>query len=137
MTGLQKIRDMRADLARQRAALEKQDAELAIAEKVMTQIEGSDTPTLPGLVPFPAPPAPPPTAGGSRRERVLEALSGEKVWMTSAEVNQEIARRYGALMKGTSLYPLLSLLKKERVIVRAGDKIAIKRRAEGGSAVTT
>jgi len=95
-------------------------------------MESNDT------APIPAVPPMPPTGYGTRRERILEALSGEKVFMTSGEVNAAIAKRYGALIKGTSLYPMLTQLKKEGVIVRAGKKgdlIAIKRRAEGGSVV--
>lgn len=140
MTGLQKIRDKRADLARQRAALERQDAELAIAEKVMAEIEGDETPAQPALPAGSAPTALSKLVATSRRTRILEALSGEKVFMTSAEINEAIAKRYGAPIKGSSLYPMLSLLKQEKVIVRAGkngELIAIKRRAEGGSEVTT
>lgn len=134
MTGLQKIRAKRAELAQQRAALDGLDAELAIAERVLAKLEGDETPaaTTPSAAP------PPPPAGASRRERILEALSGEKVWMTSGEINHAIWKRHGAMIKGSSLYPMLSVLKQEGVIVRAGkngENIAIRRRAEGGSAV--
>lgn len=134
MTDLQKIRDRRADLAQQRAALEKLDADLATAERVLVEMSGSEaSPALNPVVPVK-----PPSGYGSRRERILEALSGEKVFMTSGEVNRAIAKRYGVMIKGTSLYPMLTQLKKEGVIVRAGQKgdlIAIKRRAEGASTV--
>lgn len=123
---------MRADLARQRAALDKQDAELAIAEKVLSEIEGSD-----------APPAPAQNAmlnmmaahGLSRRDRVVEALSGKLLWMTSAEINDAIAKRQGARIKNTSFYPMLTVLKNEGVVVRDGDKMALKSRIGEGSQV--
>lgn len=138
MSDLQKIREARADLARQRAALERRDAELAVAEKVLAEFGDVTVSTPPQSVQqtqqrtldiiLSSPPA-------SRRERVLQALSGEKVWMTSAEINRAIAKRHGMLIKGTSLYPMLTVLKNEGVIVRDGDKMALKSRVEGGSEV--
>lgn len=120
---------MRADLARQRAALDKQDADLAVAERVLAKLEGSEPPPQ---QPFEFSP---PGAALSRRDRVVEALSGQKLWMTSAEINQAIANRHGALIKTTSFYPMISLLTKEGVLVRDEDKLALKRRIGEGSQV--
>lgn len=119
------IRAKRAELARQRAALEKQDAELAIAERVLAEMEGvkASSPQQTFEIVLSAP-------SGSRRERVLEALGGDKIWMTSAEINNAIAKRHGVLIKGTSLYPMLTNLKKEGVIIRQGDRMALKGRLE-------
>lgn len=130
MTPLDQIRRQRADLARQRAALDKRDAELAIAEKVLAELEGAVASPAPSTMELllSAPTA-------SRRERVVEALSGERVWMTSREINNAIAKRHGMLIKSTSLLPMLTNLKNEGVVVRDGDKIALKERVEGGSAV--
>lgn len=136
MSSLQKIRDKRAELALQRAALERQDAELAIAEKVLAEMEGvkaSPSPQQP--FEFDAPPQP--SVHPSRRELVMEALGGEKVWMTSAEINKEVFRRHRFLIKTSSLYPMLTVLKNEGVIVRDGDRMALKSRVGGGSEVTT
>lgn len=128
MSDLQKIRDKRAAIAQQRAALERQDAELAIAEKVLREFANADHASafggdvgLPVLARAPS---------GSRRERVLEALSGETVWMTSKEINFAIAQKYGVYIKGASLFPMLTALKNEGVIVRDGSKMALKSRVD-------
>ena len=131
INSLQRIREERADLVRQRTAIEKRDAELAIAERVLAELERTPLPSGPekpyelSLMPQAA----------SRRERVLEALSGQKLWMTSAEINQAIARRHGAMIKATSFYPMISLLTKEGVLVRDEDKLALKGRIGEGSQV--
>lgn len=131
MNSLQRIREERAEIVRQRAAIEKRDAELAIAEKVLAELErtaptaGPETTYELSLTPQAA----------SRRERVIEALSGQKLWMTSAEINQAIARRHGALIKTTSFYPMISLLTKDGVLVRKDDKLALKSRLGEGSQV--
>lgn len=131
MSSLDLIREKRAEIARQRAALEKQDAELAVAERVLAEFEGIVVPPTPQIgFEFGSPPP-----ATSRRERVVEALSGSKLWMTSAEINQAIAERYGALIKATSFYPMISLLTKERVLVRKKDKLALQSRIGEGSQV--
>ena len=128
---MERIRAERADLASQRAVLEQRDAELAVAERVLAELEGndkskaSDRPQELSLSPAP----------NTRREKVIFALSGEKIWMTSAEINQAIGRRHGAEIKSTSFYPMVSLLTKERVIIRRGDKLALRSRLGEGQAV--
>ncbi|GLK49281.1 hypothetical protein GCM10017620_22540 [Brevundimonas intermedia] len=141
MNPLQQIRDKRAHLARQRAAIDLQDAELEVAEKVLVRLEAERPegktfelqPVQPGkndeprdTFAFDVPPI-----RLSRRELVLEALKGEKIWMTSAEINEEIAKRHGAQIKPTSFYPMLSNLKNEAVIKREGDRMALASRIEG------
>lgn len=133
MSSLQKIRDERAELARQRAALERRDAELAVAEKVLAEFEGipaTELAAISGTERF-SMKMPVPTTS-TRRELVIEALSGEKVWMTSGEINKAIYKRHRFMIKTSSLYPMLTVLKNETVIVRDGDKMALKSRVKGG-----
>ncbi len=74
-------------------------------------------------------------APNTRREKVIHALMGEKIWMTSGEINKAIAKRHGTLIKSTSFYPMISLLTKERVIIRRDDKLALRSRLGEGQAV--
>ena len=111
--------------------MEKRDAELAVAERVLAEMEGADVPSAPEKV-YELSPSPVAT---SRREKVIEALSGTKLWMTSGEINQAIAKRHGAPIKNTSFYPMISVLTKDGVIIRKDDKLAVKGRIGEGSQV--
>ena len=127
MESLQRIRTERAEIARQRAAMDRRDADLAVAERILSEIEGDAAhQTLPLNAMLSVMPA----SGVSRRDRVVESLSGEKIWMTSAEINEAIAKRHGAPIKTTSFYPMLTTLKNDGVIVRDGERIALKSRAD-------
>lgn len=126
MSDLDQIRADRANIARQRAELEKLDADLAVAERVLLgyRASGAQSPAPIQAAFKLASPVP----SATRRDRVIQALSDEKLWMTSSEINLAIEKRHGALMKTNSLYPMLTNLKKEGVIVRDRDRMALKSR---------
>ena len=131
MSNLVTIRSERAKIALQVAALQKRDSDLAIAEKVLAEFEGAATP------PVAMADAPAMRRAGTRRDRIIEALENGDLWKTSGQINQAIAKASGFFIKNSSLYPMLTTLKNEDVIVRDGDKMALKSRLEGGAYVMT
>jgi hypothetical protein len=65
-----RIRAEREEIARQRAALDKRDADLAVAEKVLVELEGVDASSAPEA-PYELNLSPQAT---TRREKIIEAL---------------------------------------------------------------
>ncbi|MBA4330583.1 MAG: hypothetical protein B7Y85_06185 [Brevundimonas sp. 32-68-21] len=126
-----RIRAEREEIARQRAALDKRDADLAVAEKVLVELEGVDASSAPEA-PYELNLSPQAT---TRREKIIEALKGPKLWMTSGEINKAIYKRHGVMIKTTSLYPMLTLMTKEGVLMRSKDKLALESRIGEGSQV--
>lgn len=66
----------------------------------------------------------------SRRELVMEAMTDGPMWQTSKDINFAIARKHGFHIKGSSFFPMLTALKNEGVIIRDGDKMALKSRLD-------
>ena len=129
MEPLEQIRAERAQIVQQRAALDKRDAELAIAERVLAGMSGVSPPITPFVVTAHSNKEP------SRKDKVLDILSDGPLWMTSSSINLSVARKYGQLIKPSSFHPLLTDLKNEGVILRDGNKLALKSRIEQEEAI--
>lgn len=132
MSPIDQIRAERAKIAQQRAALEKRDAELAVAERVLAEFDGVT------IVPVPPEAVQVQPYSGrepSRRDKVLDVLAEGALWATSAEINRAVARKFGFLIKPSSFHPLLTDLKNEGVILRDGNKLALKSRIEQEEAI--
>nr|WP_314525519.1 hypothetical protein [uncultured Brevundimonas sp.] len=140
MNTLQQIRDRRAQIAADKQALEVEDAELAAAERVVLRLESGQTHQLTGHAV--ASTAVTGTLTVVRRrnnkESVVQALAeSSSPWLESGEINEAIAKLTGEPLKISSLYPLLTNLKKDGVLVRQGNKLALTARIRGVADVTS
>jgi hypothetical protein len=138
---LTSIRARRAEITKLRQALDLEDQELAVAERVVSRLEAhtamqnenvdlsvpmvahSSVSATAMLIPAPA----------RQADFVIATLrASENVWFeSSAALEREIAKTHGVIIKPTSLQPLLSNLKKRGAIVREGPRIALAQRAAG------
>lgn len=125
MSNLDTIRERRAAIAAQRTSLDREDAELAVAERVLARMAGEEPAPVNAMTSLVRP-----RDALSRRDKVLDVLSGEAVWMNSREINAAIFKKHGAFIKGSSFFPMLTTLKNEGVILREGDKMALKSRVD-------
>lgn len=138
MSTLQQIRDRRAQIAADKQALEVEDAELAAAERVVLRLEAGTTHQLSGNATVST------AASGTltvrrrnNKESVVQALTeSSSPWLESSEINDAIAKLTGEPLKISSLYPLLTNLKKDGVLIRQGNKLALTTRIRGVESVT-
>ena len=126
MTDLTAIRERRAAIADQRASLDREDAELVVAERVLARMAGEEPAPVNAFVATRRK-----AMSMSRRELVMEAMTDGPMWQTSKDINFAIARKHGFHIKSTSFFPMLTALKNEGVILRDGDKMALKSRLDG------
>ncbi len=134
MDALTTIRRRRAEIAHALEALASEDRDLATTEHVLERLErGGETPAR-GEVAKLAPPAPRRARGQnlrprSQREFVIDVLSrAEQPWMRTSEIVQTVQRQWGEEIPELSLRPLLTALKKSRIIVRQGRVVALRER---------
>lgn len=126
------VRARRAEIDRQRAALDTEDQELAVAERVAERLE-----------PFVRAGAPNAETGSTVTNAVLAAgapktqpelvISTLKAsagpWFESSNaLHDEIQRIHGVDIKSGSLLPVLTNLKNEGIILREGPRIALAER---------
>ena len=126
MSDLARIHARKAEIAEERDRLDRELRDLAIAERVLLNLSGA-------VEQAPADAAPP--SDLTRRDKILAVLNGSaEPWLTSTDINKAIARRFGGLIKSSSLLPMLTNLKDEGVIIRKDGKLALKERVqrEGG-----
>ncbi len=136
MTDLDKIKARRSELAAQLRAIEQEERELQIAEKVLLRLA-----RIPAISPN--------IGSGIWREKldrnnasdatqraattpnlVLQSLTQSAVvWLTSNEVQADVTRMKGAEVPMSTISPTLSNLKKDGIIVRDGNKVALRERA--------
>jgi hypothetical protein len=134
------IRARRNEIAAAIADLEDEDKDLGTAELVLARLAGGvSAPKPPGASSLKTASAPPSAneakvRPSSQRGMVMEVLrdSGE-AWLASGDLIAEVQKLWGAQVPEMSLRPLLSTMKRERVIVRDGHRIALRERVESGS----
>lgn len=125
MSDLIQVRARRANIAQLRAALDKEDAELATVERVLLRLSGEA-----------------PAATSQREPLGVRIVRGNKAlvtrvledvphpWMTADEIKNEIERTTGNVIGKTTLFPLLTAMKNEGLIVRDNRRVALPRRLE-------
>jgi hypothetical protein len=114
----------REHISRQIAKLRAEDAELSIAERVLRRLLGgavfedaADKAQRANAAPK------------TQKDIVIEVLRvDETVWMKSGEIVEAARRRLGADIPERSLRPLLSVMKRDGLIVRQGRLIALNGR---------
>jgi len=143
MDALTTIRRRRAEIAHAMEALGSEDRELATTEHVLERLErGGEAPGRGEVAKF-EPPAPRRTRGQdlrprSQREFVIDALAhAEQPWMRTSEIVQHVKRHWGEDIPELSLRPLLTVLKKSRIIVRHGRVVALRERTHDARAAET
>lgn len=132
---LSDIRTRRAQIAKLKGELDEEDEELATAEKVVARLEAGHGRANGAHA---APVRRRPAAGNkpTNRDLVLAVLkSSEEPWIeTSAQLHEKIKEIHGVDINfNGTLLPMLSDLKKHKVILRDGPKIALASRLKGGA----
>jgi hypothetical protein len=117
----------RLEISRRIAELQAEDKELATTETVLSRLhEGAQTKAKPAATKKAAANARP----TSQRECVLSVLeSCEPAWISGNDIVAAARQRWGFEVPQRSLRPLLTLMKRERQIVRNGRLIALPGRA--------
>jgi hypothetical protein len=128
MDTLNLIRARRAEIAKQHQSarrvletLEKEDAELEAAERVIVRLAG--TTKVDGSAV--------PSGKLSQRDAVISALrlSADPWFCDASALREEASKLYGQEIAQTTFQPLLSTLtNKDRVVVREGPKVALAER---------
>lgn len=133
------IRARRAEIAEAIEALKDEDRDLGTAELVLARLAGGAEPlraahqsSAKSAAKSVAPTARVAEAKvrpSSQRGMVMEVLRhNSEPWLRSGELIAEVQRLWGAQVPEMSLRPLLSAMKRERVIVRDGHLIALRER---------
>lgn len=123
MEALEQLRARRDEIARLKAALDKEDQDLSIAERVFLKLSGVTVQEDNSL--------------GARLVRGNKALvvrvleDQPQPWMSAEQIRLEIKRTQGHMIGKTTLFPLLTAMKNEGLIVRNGGVVALARRVEG------
>ncbi len=129
MNALAEIRRRRAEIARLLDALASEDHELATTENVLERLERGEG-AAPGGLTAPRSWEPAALRPRSQREFVIDALArAEAPWMRASDIVLAVKRHWGEDIRELSLRPLLTALKKARVIVRSGRVVALRQRA--------
>jgi hypothetical protein len=131
------LRARREEIARAIEKLKNEDQELATAEAVLSRL-GSNGARQGGM---------PATSGAGRgmssvraaqqvrgaprsqRSLVIQTLAScDPPWLKSGEIVEQVKERYGVKIPERSLRPLLSAMKRERIIARSGRQVALSER---------
>jgi hypothetical protein len=124
------IRARRAEIAKLRQALDAEEVELEVAERVIARLEAA-RPTSTG-----AQPAKSGTGVPATQAELVKAVlrtSADPWFSSSTAIGEEIARTHGVEINPNSLQPLLWNMKKEGIIIRdANNRIALTERVQGG-----
>jgi hypothetical protein len=116
----------RAEIAQTRAALDEEERELVIAERVLARLAGDAPPVAPRV-----------RAARNQADMVLDALQVGKLWQDQGELADTVEIMDGVTIKPTSLQPLLSKLKLAGKIMKADGKFALVERAENEASPAT
>lgn len=119
------LKARRAEIARELERLRREDQELAAVETVLDRYaEGEFVLHSERMVPAAR------STPKSQREMVLAVLEDcIPPWVSSGDLVREARSRWGLEVDIKSLRPLLSVMKNENLIARAGRQLALKRRA--------
>jgi hypothetical protein len=123
------LKARRQEIANTIERLKAEDKELASAEAVVERLAAGAAKTS-GVAPR-ARAARALSKGSSRSQRtlVIQLLSScDPPWLGSGEIVKEVRSRYGVEIPERSLRPLLSVMKRERLIARAGRQVALSER---------
>lgn len=135
---LRAIEARRADIAAQAEALHAEDAELAVAERALRRLLQNDLKS--SFRPSESAPArseaaaprrgrTPKFGAKSQRELVLEALSEAKeTWLDTATILSSVKATAGIALPKKTISPLLSVMRREGVILRKGRTVALANR---------
>lgn len=128
------IRARRAEIAHAIELLKAEDEDLATTELVLRRL---GTETAAGDVELNKERTKP---GGakptSQRQFVLTALAvSPAAWLRTPEIVSLVSARWGVQLPEASLRPLLSVLKREKLILRRGRFVALRERAYATSGV--
>jgi hypothetical protein len=118
------IRARRAEIAQLMEALEQEDDELEMAEKVVARLEANPKTNGSAVTTTKA------NGALTQRDMIVGILrTRDNPWVESSKtLHTEIHKLYGVKITPGSFLPMLSYLKKKDVIVRAGPKIALAER---------
>lgn len=127
---LSTVRQRRSAIAKQIKALQTEDGELEIAERVLTRLAPTtrSRDTNGGGLDFGNPDPPPVT----QKDLVIATLRARaEPWIESSRALQaEIQETHGVHIRDSSLLPLLTTLKDDKIIKRDSDnRIALAERA--------
>lgn len=124
MEALNQLRARRQEIARLKAELDKEDQDLSVAERVFLKLSGVEIvaqhrePLIDRLV-------------RGNKALVVAALEDEpQPWMTADQIRSAIERTRGHLIGKSTLFPLLTAMKNEGLIVRNGRVVALATRVE-------
>jgi hypothetical protein len=126
------LKARRDEISRAMAKLKVEDLELATAQAVLERF-GADASVERGERTPPWTLDVPRVKGAPRSQRslVIELLSAcEPPWVRSGDIVEQVKQSFGADIPERSLRPLLSVLKRERVIVRSGRHVALTERLD-------
>lgn len=124
------LKARRQEIANTIERLKAEDKELASAEAVVERLAAGAAKTS-GAAPPRARAAKALAKASPRSQRtlVLQLLSScDPPWLGSGEIVKEVRSRYGVEIPERSLRPLLSVMKRERLIARAGRQVALSER---------
>lgn len=122
------LRARREEIARAMEKLKAEDQELASAEAVLVRLTGAPSgkrsQSAPALAAAQVRGAP-----RSQRSLVIKLLSScDPPWLGSGDIVKQVKERWGVEIPERSLRPLLSAMKRERVIARSGRQVALSER---------
>lgn len=124
MEALNQLRARRQEIARLKAELDKEDQDLSVAERVFLKLSGVE------IVVQPREPLIDRLVRGNKA-LVVAALEDEpQPWMTADQIRSAIERTRGHLIGKSTLFPLLTAMKNEGLIVRNGRVVALATRVE-------
>ena len=126
MDAINQLRARRQEIARLKAELDKEEQDLLVTERVLRKLSG-----LPDVEP------------SVRRVQLMDGLiRGNKAlvvaaledepqpWMTADQIKSAIERTRGHIIGKSTLFPLLTAMKNEGLIVRNGRVVALAKRVE-------
>lgn len=124
------LKSRRAEIASAIERLKAEDKELAAAEAVLERLGlsasiSNDARAGASEMRAQSKKGSPP----SQRTLVIQLLSScDPPWLGSGEIVRQVKARYGVEIPERSLRPLLSAMKRERVIARSGRQVALSER---------
>lgn len=135
MSDIDKIKERRAELAKMREAIDAEERELSIAERVLVRLHRhapAPLPAVPTIEQAASKLQNRSTSTESLIERALRECA--TVWYTSAEVRVDVSRLKGKDVPMTTIGPTLTAMKRNGTIVRDGNKVALAERATANGA---
>jgi hypothetical protein len=122
------IRTRRAEIVRAIELLRVEDDELATTEAVLQRLGGKPGEALHAAMELQAHQWARPR---SQREFVLDVLASSPTpWLRTREIVKHAKARWGVSIPEASLRPLLSVMKRQKLLVRQGRVVALRERAQ-------